>query len=146
MEADAIDRAEELILAALREEEQKRISTWRGCRYCNDPQPYRDCVLPDGTEQFLCSKDGLFGDCYINERRIQFCPMCGRPITRQAKEAYASLAAYEDIGTPEEINRILDAYGRGLTLRSDAGERLELIKDIQTYRLREIMTEEIRRR
>lgn len=40
--------------------------------------------------------------------------------------------------TPEEINRIIDAYGRGLTLRSDVSERVELIRDIPTERLREI--------
>lgn len=22
-------------------------SRWDGCEYCNDPQPYKDCVLPD---------------------------------------------------------------------------------------------------
>lgn len=48
------------------------------------------------------------------------------------------LAAYEDIGTPEEINHILDAYGRGLTLRTDAAERLELVKDIPAERLQEL--------
>lgn len=54
------------------------------------------------------------------------------------RKAIDRLAAYEDIGTPEEINRILDAYGRGLTLRTDAAERLELVKDIPTERLREL--------
>ncbi len=49
------------------------------------------------------------------------------------------LAAYEDTGlTPEEIERILDAYGRGMTLRSENAERLRLIKDISTNRLREL--------
>lgn len=89
MDDDAINRAAELLLAALREKAAKSIDTWLECSYCNDPQPYRDCVLQDGLEQILCSRDGLFGDCYINERRIQFCPMCGRPLTKQAKDAYA---------------------------------------------------------
>ena len=43
-----------------------------------------------------------------------------------------------DSATPDEINRIIDAYGRGLTLRTDAGERLEIIKDIPTERLKEL--------
>lgn len=49
------------------------------------------------------------------------------------------LALYEDTDlTPEEINRILDAYGRGMTLRSEVGERVEIVKDISTDRLREL--------
>ena len=49
------------------------------------------------------------------------------------------LAAYEDTGLePEEIARILDAYGRGMTLRTENAQRLEIVKDIQTDRLREL--------
>lgn len=59
-------------------------SRWEGCDYCNDPNPARDCILPDRTEQFLCSRDGLFGDCYVNTRKINFCPMCGHPLTEEA--------------------------------------------------------------
>ena len=39
---------------------------------------------------------------------------------------------------PEEIERILDAYGRGMTLRTENGERLRIIKDIPTNRLQEL--------
>lgn len=47
------------------------------------------------------------------------------------------LAAYEDTGVePEEIARILDAYGRGMTLRTENAQRLEIVKGIQTDRLR----------
>lgn len=59
-------------------------SLWEGCDYCNDPSPNRDCVLPDGTEQFLCSRNGAFEDCCINERSIRFCPMCGKPLKEKA--------------------------------------------------------------
>lgn len=53
------------------------------------------------------------------------------------------LAAYEDTGLePEEINRVLDAYGRGHTLRTESAERLEIIRDIQTARLREMVQAE----
>lgn len=49
------------------------------------------------------------------------------------------LAAYEDTGLePEEIDRILDAYGRGMTLRTETAQRLEIVKGIQTDRLREL--------
>lgn len=49
------------------------------------------------------------------------------------------LAAYEDTGLePEEIARILDAYGRGMTLRTENAQRLGIVKDIQTDRLREL--------
>lgn len=39
---------------------------------------------------------------------------------------------------PEEIDRILDAYGRGMTLRTENAQRLEIVKDIKTTRLREL--------
>lgn len=49
------------------------------------------------------------------------------------------LAAYENTGLePEEIERILDAYGRGHTLRSESGQRLEIVQEIKTDRLREL--------
>ena len=50
------------------------------CDYCIDIGPAEDGVRSDGIEQILCSRDGLFGDCYINERKINFCPMCGRKL------------------------------------------------------------------
>lgn len=50
------------------------------------------------------------------------------------------LAAYEDTGMdPEEIERILDAYGRGMTLRQANSERLQLIHGISTDRIRELV-------
>lgn len=49
------------------------------------------------------------------------------------------LAAYEDTGLePEEIERILDSYGRGMTLRTENAQRLEIIKEIPIDRLREL--------
>ena len=40
---------------------------------------------------------------------------------------YGRLAVYEDTGLePEEIKRIVDAYGRGHTLRTESAERLEI--------------------
>ena len=49
------------------------------------------------------------------------------------------LAAYEDTGLePEEIERIGDAYGRGHTLRTESAERLEIVREIKTDRLREL--------
>ena len=49
------------------------------------------------------------------------------------------LAAYEDTGLePGEIERIVDAYGRGHTLRTESAERLEIVREIKTDRLREL--------
>lgn len=54
-------------------------------------------------------------------------------------KAFDRLAAYEETGLePEEIDRILDAYGRGMTLRTETAQRLEIVKDIKTTRLREL--------
>ena len=53
------------------------------------------------------------------------------------------LAAYEDSGLePEEIERIVDAYGRGHTLRTESAERLEIVREIKTDRLRELVQAE----
>ena len=52
--------------------------------------------------------------------------------------AYAinRLESYEDTGlSPEEIERILDSYGRGMTLRTENAQRLEIIKEIPINRL-----------
>ena len=49
------------------------------------------------------------------------------------------LQAYKNIGLdPEEIERILDSYGRGMTLRTENAQRLEIIKEIPIDRLREL--------
>ena len=59
------------------------------------------------------------------------------PETR--KKILNRLAAYEDTGLePEEIERIVDAYGRGHTLRTESAERLEIVREIKTDRLREL--------
>ena len=53
------------------------------------------------------------------------------------------LAAYEDTGLePEEIERIVDAYGRGHTLRTESAERLEIVREIKTDRIRELVQAE----
>ena len=50
------------------------------------------------------------------------------------------VADYEDTGLePGEIERVVDAYGRGMTLRTEAAERLEIIRKIPTARLRKIV-------
>ena len=49
------------------------------------------------------------------------------------------LAAYEGTGMEsEEIERVVDAYGRGHTLRTESAERLEIVREIKTDRLREL--------
>ena len=53
--------------------------------------------------------------------------------------AILRLSAYEETGLePEEIERILDSYGRGMTLRTENAQRLEIIKEIPINRLREL--------
>ena len=58
-------------------------------------------------------------------------------------DAANRLAAYEDTGLePEEIEHIVDAYGRGHTLRTESAERLEIVREIKTDRLRELVLAE----
>ena len=53
------------------------------------------------------------------------------------------VAAYEDTGLePQEIERIVDTYGRGHTLRTESAERLEIIREIPTGRLQDLVHEE----
>jgi hypothetical protein len=55
------------------------------------------------------------------------------------KELAARLAAYEETGLePKEIERVLDSYGRGMTLRTENAQRLEIIKEIPIDRLRKL--------
>lgn len=50
------------------------------------------------------------------------------------------LKAYEDTELePTDIDRIVDAYGRGMTLRQEAGERLGIVREIRTDRLLELV-------
>lgn len=77
---------------------------WNECDYCNDSQPYKDCVLPDGTEQILCE----FGnrplpEYFVYERKIKFCPFCGKPLT---EEAWAELESR--IGGNDETTDKMD--------------------------------------
>ena len=63
--------------------------------------------------------------------RIEDCPFSG--------EICEKLAAYEDTGLmPEEIERVVNAYGRGQTLRTENALRLEMVRGISTDRLREL--------
>ena len=58
-------------------------------------------------------------------------------------DAANRLADYEDTGMePEEIERIVDAYGRGHTLRTESAERLEIVREIKADRLRELVQAE----
>ena len=58
-------------------------------------------------------------------------------------DAASRLSAYEDTGLePEEIKRIVDAYGRGHTLRTESAERLEIVREIKTDRLRDLLQAE----
>ena len=71
---------------------------------------------------------------------LEDCIDCISPIQQEViNKAVDRLAAYEETGLePEEIDRILDAYGRGMTLRTENAQRLEIVKDIKTTRLHEL--------
>ena len=59
--------------------------------------------------------------------------------TEYSGKAVDRLAAYEETDLePEDIDRILDAYGRGMTLRTESSQRLKIVKDIKTTRLCEL--------
>lgn len=78
--------------------------------------------------------------CDISMCRENPCPYNGMCSQRQTWER---LKEYEDTGLePEEIKRIVDAYGRGHTLRTESAERLEIVREIKTDRLRELMQAE----
>ena len=87
-----------------------------------------------------CGNDELARcmDCGLEKAGadLENCGMCEEGWQRALKR----LAAYEDTGLePEEIERILDAYGRGHTLRTESAERLEIMREVKTDRLREII-------
>lgn len=59
--------------------------------------------------------------------------------TEYSGKAVDRLAAYEETDLePEDIDRILDAYGRGMTLRTESSQRLKIVKEIKTTRLCEL--------
>lgn len=61
-------------------------------------------------------------------------------LIEEAESAVRKLEEYVETGLePEEIERILDAYGRGHTLRTESAERLEIMREVKTDRLREII-------
>lgn len=92
----------------------KRMTSKNLRRACNDPWDY--CGLDS-----VCKRD------------------CFKPEPCKIPKLIDRLAAYEDTGLePEDILRILDAYGRGMTLRTESAQRLEIVKGIQTDRLREL--------
>ena len=71
---------------------------------------------------------------YIDRLRMALAAAC-----KERDELKKRLSAYEDTGLePEEIERIVDAYGRGHTLRTESAERLEIVREIKTDRLREL--------
>lgn len=83
------------------------------CDYCIDPHPAEDCILADGTERILCSRDGLFGDCYIMERKVNFCPMCGDPSTQPERHQASSVPADELQAATDEAEGIKDSIVGG---------------------------------
>lgn len=70
-------------------------------------------------------------------------PTCDKDDYCSQRKVWERLKEYEDTGLePEEIERIVDAYGRGVTLREEVGQRIELIRRIKIDRLRELVKAE----
>lgn len=66
-----------------------------------------------------------------------FTILCGQA------EMYKRLSAYEDMDLePWEMERICDAYGRGMSLRTESALRLQMIREIPTDRLQDLVHEE----
>lgn len=93
--------------------------------------------LEDGQAVMDCAACGVSW----HKKREKDIPYCTTLFCRnRLKER---LADYEDTGLePEEIERIVDAYGRGHTLRTESAERLEVVREIKTDRLRELVQAE----
>lgn len=92
-----------------------------------------------------CSKCKTCEDCPVTTEKQMECHIAEFSSEKLVDRMEALLAdkeklqAYEDTGLePQEINRIVDAYGRGMTLRAEVGQRLEIVREIPTDKLREI--------
>lgn len=60
-------------------------------------------------------------------------------VRKELEAAKAKLAAYEELDLePQEIERIVDAYGRGMSLRTECALRLQIIREIPTNLLHEM--------
>ena len=81
------------------------------------------------------------GYCELYCKSYGLCRLDPEICARKNEAAlYAKLKDYEITGLePKEIERILDAYGRGMTLRQANSERLRLIHGISTDQLRELV-------
>ena len=87
----------------------KRMTSKNLRRACNDPWDY--CGLDS-----VCKRD------------------CFKPEPCKIPKLIDRLAAYEDTGLePEDILRILDAYGRGMTLRTESAQRLEYVLELLVW-------------
>lgn len=74
--------------------------------------------------------------CDIAMCREISCPYNGMCSQRQTWER---LKEFEDrVETPQILDRILDAYGRGMTLRTENAHRLEIFRQIPTEELEKI--------
>lgn len=103
---------------------------------------FRDMMIADPDIEVVGTGDGLITDIELelvqeDDNRVYY--------SDDGEEYQDLLLRYREIGTPEEIEAIIDRYGRGLTLRSSVAERLDLIKDIPDERLKEIAAEERKR-
>lgn len=79
---------------------------------------------------FLCGEDFCSYSYKCDKIKDRSCPYL---------EVMDRLAAYEDTGLePQEIERIVDAYGRCQTLRTESALRLQMIREISNDRLQEI--------
>lgn len=82
--------------------------------------------------------NGNHAICENEACSLSNCPFAD-PICEQVQNIIDRLAAYEETGLePEEIEIMHDRYGHAGTLRASAAERLEMVREIPTDRLREL--------
>lgn len=110
---------------------------------------FRDMMIADPDIEVVGTGDGLITDIELelvqeDDNRVYYSDD-GEEYQDILLKYQDLLLRYREIGTPEEIEAIIDRYGRGLTLRSSVAERLDLIKDIPDERLKEIAAEERKR-
>lgn len=88
-----------------------------------------------GQDQYKKAEDVSFGelDAVCNDIVIE-------TLCLYLSGGLGRLVEYESTGlAPAAVARILDAYRHGQTLRTSIAERLEIIRDIPTARLRELV-------
>lgn len=55
------------------------------CEYCENENPYKNCIINGNIERIYVFPNGLFNvETEEIMRDINFCPFCGKPLTKKA--------------------------------------------------------------